>query len=147
MKLFMKIRILDEAVEGKRTAGRGLSCDMGRRLLNEFKFTKGPTTREILGPIASVNAKTGTLKVLGFDPKELKFPKGSTHFFLNYGVLEYDLKNNLFRFILSEEKVIFEKGADAHDLVFGVVKVQFCKKWADGFDISFAKGAVGIGVV
>jgi len=83
MELFMGIRHLDEAVEGQRTAGVGLKSDTGRRLLSEFKFTAGPNTRNILGSNYDFNVKTGTIKVSSFDPARLKFPKGTTHFFLD----------------------------------------------------------------
>lgn len=160
MKLFMQIKTLDEAPVGKRTVVNGLCCDMARKLLREFKFTKGPGTRDILGPIADLDTKTGVLKAVAFDPKRLKFPKGSTHFYLQYGVLEYTLKGNAFRFILNTDALVVAKEDEAKDLVlevpekpkkgsavFGVVKVQFYQKLPDRFYKSFAKGAVGIGVV
>ncbi|MAO48753.1 MAG: hypothetical protein CL527_08625 [Aequorivita sp.] len=160
MKLFMHIKMLDEAPVGKRTVGNGLSCDMGQKLLREFRFTKGPGARDILGPIADLNVKTGILKAVAFDPKRLKFPKGSTHFYLQYGLLEYNLKGNTFRFILNTDALVVAKEDDAKELVlevlekpekrsvvFGVVKVQFYQKLPDRFYKSFAKGAVGIGVV
>ena len=159
MKLFMQIKTLDEAPAGQRTVGKGLCCDMGRKLLREFKFTNGPQTRDVLGPITDFNAETGTLKAVAFDPKRLKFPKGSTHFFMQYGVLEYDLKTKAFRFLAGDEVVVAaEEVARELELtcaenpvanreVFGVVKVQFYQKLPDRFYKSFAKGAVGIGVV
>jgi hypothetical protein len=82
MRLFMQIKTLNEASVGKRTVGKGLCCDMGRKLLCEFKFAKGPDTRGILGPGANLNAETGVLNAVAFDPKRLKFPKGTTHFLL-----------------------------------------------------------------
>lgn len=160
MKLFMQIKTLDESPLGKRTVGNGLCCDMGRKLLREFKFTKGPDARDILGPIADLNTETGILKAVAFDPKRLKFPKGSTHFFMQYGVLEYNLRENAFRFILNEGTLVVAKDDEAQELilevpekskkgctVFGVVKVQFYQKLPDRFYKSFAKGAVGIGVI
>ncbi|MDP2685880.1 MAG: hypothetical protein Q8O62_01580 [Aequorivita sp.] len=160
MKLFMKIRTLDETPEGKRTAGRGLKSDTGRKLLKEFKFTAGPDGWNILGPVVAFDTKTGTLNAASFDPGRLKFPKGSTHFFLDYGVLEYDLKTEVFRFILNEGTLVVEKGDEARELVlevpekpmkgglvFGVVKVRFYQKVGDQFYESGAKGGVGIGVV
>lgn len=160
MKLFMQIKTLDEAPVGKRTVGKGLCCDMGRKLLREFKFTKGPDARDILGPIADLNSETGALKAVAFDPKRLRFPKGSTHFFIQYGVLEYDLKESAFRFIQNTDALVVAKEDEAKELVlevpekpkkgcavFGFVKVQFYQKLPDRFYKSFAKGAVGIGVV
>ncbi len=160
MKLFMQIKTLDEAPEGQRAVGKGLCCDMGRKLLREFKFTKGPGIRDILGPVANLDTKSGVLKAVAFEPKRLKFPKGTTHFFMQYGVLEYDLKGNAFRFILNEETLIVEQGDEAQELVlevpekpkkgsavFGVVKVQFYQKLPDRFYKSFSKDSVGIGVV
>ncbi|MGB3343055.1 MAG: hypothetical protein WBA61_04010 [Aequorivita sp.] len=160
IQLFMNIRNLDESPEGKRSAGAGLNCNMGRRLLGEFKFAAGPQTRDILGSGFDFNVKTGVLKAPGFDPDRLKFPKGTTHFFINYGVLEYDLKANRFRFILNEGTLVVEKGDEPQELVmevpekpkkgrvvFGVVKVQFYEKLPDKFYKSFARTAVGIGVV
>lgn len=159
MKLFMQIKMLDESPVGKRTVGNGLCCDMGRKLLREFKFTKGPGTRDILGPIADLDVKTGILKAVAFDPKRLKFPKGTTHFLLQYGVLEYNLRANDFRFFVGDEVMVAADDV-ARELtltcaqspvvgrkVFGVVKVQFYQKLPDRFYKSFAKGAVGIGVV
>ncbi len=159
MKLFMQIKMLDESPVGKRTVGNGLCCDMGRKLLREFKFTKGPGTRDILGPIADLDIKTGILKAVAFDPKRLKFPKGTTHFLLQYGVLEYNLRANDFRFFVGDEVMVAADDV-ARELtltcaqspvvgrkVFGVVKVQFYQKLPDRFYKSFAKGAVGIGVV
>src|SRR5690606_39309197 len=99
MQVFMKIRTMDESPEGQRTAGAGLGSDEGGRLLSEFKFTSGPKTCDILGSNFDFDVKTGSLKVASLEADRLKFPKGSTHFFLNYGVLEYDLKGNRFRFI------------------------------------------------
>jgi hypothetical protein len=160
MKLFMKIRTLDETAEGKRTAGRGLKSNSGKKLLKEFKFTMGPDGLNILGPVVTFDTQTGTLNAVSFDPTRLKFPKGSSHFFLDYGVLEYDIKKSAFLFILNEGTLIVEKGDEARELVlevpkkpkkgsvvFGVVKVQFYQKLPDRFYKSFAKGAVGIGVV
>ncbi len=160
MKLFMNIRNLDETPEGKRTAGRGLKSDTGRKLLKEFKFTGGPDGRSILGPIVALDETTGTLKAVAFDPGRLKFPKGSTHFFMDYGVLEYDVKTDSFRFILNEGTLVVEKGDEARELVlevpekpkkgklvFGIVKVRFYQKVGDRFYESGAKGGVGIGVV
>lgn len=159
MKLFMQIKTLDESDEGKRTVGKGLNCDMGRKLLREFKFTPGPKTLDILGPCVDFDAKTGVVKAASFDPDRLKFPNGATHFFLNYGVLECDSKRNVFRFILNEGDLVVAKGDEARELVlevpdrpkrgrlvFGVVKVQFYEKLSDRFYKSGAKGAVGIGV-
>ncbi len=158
MKLFMQIKTLDESPMGKRTVGNGLCCDMGRKLLREFKFTNGPQARDILGPMADLNTETGILKAVAFDPERLRFPKGSTHFFIQYAVLEYDLKANTFRF-LSGDQVVFAAEDEAGELVlnatespvpnrevFGIVKVQFYQKLSDRFYKSFAKGAVGIGV-
>lgn len=160
MKLFMKLKTLDEATEGKRTVGKGLCCDTGRTLLCDFKFTNGPTVRDILGPIASLNKETGVLTAIAFDPKRLKFPKGSTHFSIEYGALEYSLKWNAFRFILNAGNLMVEKGDDAGELVFeipekpsigamvfGIVKVQFYQQSSNKFYKSFAKGGVGIGIV
>lgn len=160
MKFFMKIRTLDEAPEGRRTVGGGLSCDMGRKLLSEFKFTEGPKTRDILGPSVDFDAETGVLKALWFDPDRLKFPKGSTHFFIEYGILAYDLKREVFRFILNEGTLAVERGEEARELVlevpdrpkqgrlvFGVVKVRFYQHENDKFYKSYAKESVGIGVV
>lgn len=160
MKLFMKIRTFDESPKGQRTVGAGLSCDMGRKLLREFKFTQGPKTQDILGPGFDFDAKTGVLKASWFDPERLKFPKGNTHFFLNYGVLEYNLKGNAFRLMLNQGTLIVEKGDEARELVlevpektkkgsmvFGVVMVQFHQKSSDKFYASGAKGGIGIGVV
>lgn len=160
MKLFMKIKNLVETSKASRTVGRGLSCDMGRKLLSEFKFTAGPTTKNIIGPVYDFNIATGMLNAVAFDPTRLKFPKGSTHFFINYGVLEYNLKSNLFKMILNEETLVIEKDAEAEalilevpeppkkgNLVFGVVKVQFYQQENDKFYKSHAKGAVGIGIV
>lgn len=160
MKLFMNIRTLDESPKGQRTVGAGLSTDLGKKLLTEFKFTAGPQLRDILGPGVVFNAKTGDLKAPYFDANMLKFPKGTTHFFINYGLLEYDLKSGKFRFILNEEDVVVEKEEEARKillavqekpkkgrLIFGVVKVQFYKKTGALFYKSFAKSAVGIGVV
>ncbi|MCG2418402.1 hypothetical protein K8089_05150 [Aequorivita sp. F47161] len=160
MQLFMEIRTYDETLEGKRIAGRGLNCDMGRELLSEFRFTQGPNSWDIFGSGVAFDTNTGVLKASSFDPQRLKFPKGSTHFFINYGVLEYDLKNDSFRFIIAEETLVVAKEDEARELVlevgempkkgsliFGVVKVQFHQKSSDKFYKSFAKGAVGIGVV
>lgn len=160
MKLFMQIKELDESDDGKRTVGKGLCCDMGRMLLREFKFTKGPQTSDVLGPMADFNAETGVLKAVAFDPRRLKFPKGSTHFFMQYGVLEYDLKGNAFRLILNKGTIMVGQGDEARELVlevpekpvagrevFGIVKVQFYQQMADRFYKSLAKGAVGFGVV
>ncbi len=160
MKFFMAIKDLDEGPEGHRTVGRGLGCDMGRRMIGEFRFTPGPDAREILGPGVNFNQITGVLTAPGFDPERLRFPKGTTHFFINYGVLEYDLKANVFRFILNDGALVFAKGDDARELVlevsekpkkgrlvFGVVKAQFYEKLPDRFYKSFAKEAVGIGIV
>lgn len=160
MQLFMQIKSLDDSPVGSRTVGRGLSCDMGRKLLGEFKFTAGPTTSDILGPGYDFNTATGVLNAVAFDPTRLKFPKGSTHFFINYSVLEYNLKSNLFKMILNEETLIVEKDAESRELVlevpeppkkgnlvFGVVKVQFYQHENDQFYKSHAKGAVGIGIV
>ncbi|MDX1783147.1 MAG: hypothetical protein R3361_03215, partial [Aequorivita vladivostokensis] len=76
------------------------------------------------------------------------------------GLLEYNLKGNTFRFILNTDALVVAKEDDAKELVlevpekpekrsvvFGVVKVQFYQKLPDRFYKSFAKGAVGIGVV
>ena len=160
MKLFMKIRTFDETPEGKRTVGRGLKSDTGRKLLKEFKFTAGPDGWNILGPVAAFDPTTGTLKAASFDPQRLKFPKGSTHFFLDYGVLEYDLKKDAFRFILNQDTLVVEKEDEARELVlevpekptkgklvFGVVKVRFYQKLGEQFYESGARGSVGIGVV
>ena len=160
MKLFMKIRTLDETPEGKRTAGGGLKSNSGKKLLKEFKFTMGPDGLNILGPVVTFDTQTGTLNAVSFNPTRLKFPKGSSHFFLDYGVLEYDIKKSAFLFILNEGTLIVEKGDEARELVlevpkkpkkgsvvFGVVKVHFYQKLPDRFYKSFAKGAVGIGVV
>lgn len=160
MQAFMNIRTLDEAPEGERTVGAGLKCDMGRKLLGEFKFTGGPRTLDILGPGFDFDPKTGILTAASFDPDRMKFPKGTTHFFINYGVLEYDLTGDSFRFILNEETLVVKKGDESQELVlevpekpkrgrlvFGVVKVQFYEKLPDRFYESFAKGAVGIGIV
>lgn len=160
MKLFMKIRRLDGTAEGHRTAGAGLRSDTGRRLLSDFKFTAGPNTRDILSWGYDFDVKTGALKVNSFDAARLKFPKGTTHFFLDYGVLEYDFKGNRFRVLLSDNTLVIAKGDEIRELflevaekpkkgrlVFGIVKVQFYEKLTDAFYKSFAKGAVGIGVV
>lgn len=160
MKLFMQIKKLDEAPTGKRTVGNGLCCDMGHKLLCDFKFTQGPTVHDILGPVVDFNKETGVLNAVAFDPKRLKFPKGSSHFSIQYGVLEYDLKTNAFRFILNDGNLMFQEGDEAQELVFevperpsagvavfGVVKVQFYVGMTDRFCKSFAKGAVGIGIV
>lgn len=160
MKLFMQLKTLDEAAEGKRTVGQGLCSDTGRGLLRAFKFTKGPDVRDILGPAAVFNPETGVLKAVAFDPERLKFPKGNTHFSLEYGVLEYDLKGNAFRFILNNGPMMVEEGDEAQELVFevseipiagrevfGVVKLQFYQKSSDKFYRSMAKGGIGIGVI
>ena len=160
MKLFMAIKNLDGASKGLRTVGGGLSCDMGRKLLSQFKFTNYPTTTDIIGPVYDFNPTTGVLNADAFDPTRLKFPKGSTHFFINYGVLEYDLKSKVFKFTLNKETLIIEKNAEARalvlevpeppnkeNLVFGVVKVQFYQHENCQFYKSHAKGSVGIGVV
>jgi hypothetical protein len=70
------------------------------------------------------------------------------------------LKENAFRFLLNEAVVEFEKGDEAQELVleipeslivgremYAVVKVQFGTKLSDKFYKSFAKEAVGIGIV
>ncbi len=160
MKLLMKIRLLDEAAEGERTAGAGLKSDAGRRQLSDFKFTAGPNTRDILSSSYDFDVKKGTLKVSSFDSARLKFPKGTTHLFLDYGVLEYDVKGNRFRFLQNDKTLTIAKGDEMQDLflevtekpkkgrlVFGIVKVQFYEKLPDAFYKSFAKGALGIGVV
>ena len=160
MKLFMQIRTFDEAPEGERTVGNGLCSDVGKKLLREFKYTAGLDARGILGPAFNFDAKTGTLKAVAFDPERLRFPKGNTHFSINYGVLEYDLKRNSFRFILNDSTLMVEEGDEARELVlevpekpkkgsmvFGVVKVQFYQMLPDKFYKSYAKGGLGIGVV
>ncbi len=160
MQLFMRIKTLDETSVGSRAVGPGLCCDMGRKLLGEFKFTKRPGVRDILGPLTDFDAKTGTLKAVAFDPKRLGFPKGATHFGLKYGVLEYDLKRDTFRFILNKGELMVAAEDKAKELVlevpekpkkgttaFGVVKVRFYQKLPDRFYTSYAKGSVGIGVV
>lgn len=160
MKLFMQIRTLDDAPEGQRTVGNGLCSDVGKKLLREFKYTAGPDARGILGSVLDFDAKTGRLKAVAFDPERLRFPKGNTHFSINYGVLEYDLKRNSFWFILNERTLMVEEGDEARELVleipekpkkgsmvFGVVKVQFYQMLPDKFYKSHAKRGVGIGVV
>src|SRR5690606_12181622 len=76
MKLFMQIKMLDEARVRKRSVGNGLCCDMGVKGFREFKFNKGPGTKDIVGPIAILETKTLVLKAVAVDPKRLKFPKG-----------------------------------------------------------------------
>lgn len=130
------------------------------QLLTEFKFTPGPTAKSILGYSNAFNRVTGTLKARNFDPAQIKFPKGSSHFWLHYGVLEYDLKKNVFRFLPAIAPLEVAKGEAARELVlevpekpkrgrlvFWVMKTRFFSKSGDRKYPSYAKGGVGIGIV
>lgn len=96
MKLFMEIKKLDASSRpGFATVSNGLRTEKGKVLLRNFVFNKYARICTQLGnPV--LDFENFTVSWFPVDPSFLKFPPLATHCELQFSLLIYDEKNELF---------------------------------------------------
>ncbi|MCG2417944.1 hypothetical protein K8089_02840 [Aequorivita sp. F47161] len=96
MSLFMAIKAVDpKSAPGSLNVGEGLRTLKGQLLLRQFVFNRKLGIRQQLGN-PEVNETDFSLSWSDFDPSSIRFPSSATHFELQYLVLTYDNKRNIF---------------------------------------------------
>ncbi len=96
MKLFMKIKSVDrESEPGAKNVSDGLRTIKGKLLLREFVFTPKAGIRQQFGN-PEIDTEDFSLVWNDFDPSSTRFPKGATHFELQYLVLAYNRERHSF---------------------------------------------------
>ncbi|MBT0608379.1 hypothetical protein [Aequorivita echinoideorum] len=96
MALFMKIKSLDSGgATEHRLVGKGLKTLKGKQLLREFVFTPKVGIRQQFGnPL--IHDADFSLEWKALAPSKAKFPKGATHFDLQYILVVYNVQENSF---------------------------------------------------
>jgi hypothetical protein len=132
MKLFMAIKAVDpKSAPGSLNVGEGLRTLKGQLLLRQFVFNSKVGIRQQVGN-PQINEKDFSLLWPDFAPSSIRFPNSATHFELQYLVLAYEGKRNIFT-TYSAAPVRRAKMAVAEELELRTEKVIVKKKGVQYF--------------
>jgi hypothetical protein len=115
VKVMGQLKNLDTvSVRGERNVAEGLNNSAAAPFIEGFDFNAKATLGSIVNAIISVNATTGSVSIVAYNPTEqMRSPEGATHFSLQVGFLSIDFASGGYELTQSLELV--------YPLVHGVI--------------------------